>query len=164
MDVKTMNIVGKNYSGTTRRTRHAAYAVVVDGGRLLLSHEVNIDRWTMPGGGVEGRETPEECCVREVAEEAGLIVSPKRRFLIINEFYGDRKFESSFFVCEVVGRTERRLTEREIAVGTTPEWISIAEAVDIFSRHEDYAATDEERRGIYLREYTAISEFMGESV
>ena len=164
MDVKTRNIIGKNYSGTTRRTRHAAYAVVVDGGRVLLSHEVNINRWTLPGGGAEGHETPEECCVREVEEETGLIVTPKRRFLIINELYGDRKFESSFFECEVVGHIERRLTEREIAVGTTPEWISIAEAADIFSRHEYYAATDEERRGIYLREYTALSEFMGELV
>ncbi len=30
------------------------------------------------------------------------------------------------------------------------------EAIEIFSRHEDYAASDEMRRGIYLREYNAL--------
>lgn len=28
-------------------------------------------RWSVPSGGIEGHETPEECCVREVREETG---------------------------------------------------------------------------------------------
>jgi hypothetical protein len=33
----------------------------------------------------------------------------------------------------------------------------VEEALAIFSRHADCADTDEERRGIYLREYAALS-------
>lgn len=54
---------------------------------------------------------------------------------------------------------ERHLTEREIAVGMEPRWIPVAQAVAIFATHADYAATDEERRGRYQREYTALCEW-----
>ena len=42
-------------------------------------------------------------------------------------------------------------------MGLEPRWLPVGEALRIFSRHADYAATDEERRGIYQREYTALS-------
>ena len=38
-----------------------------------------------------------------------------------------------------------------------PRWLPVEEALAIFSRHADYAATDEMRRGMYLREFTALS-------
>lgn len=40
------------------------------------------------------------------------------------------------------------------------KWLNINEALSIFSKHQDYAATDEEKRGIYLREYTALNELV----
>lgn len=59
-------------------TRLGAYAVIVrdspDGGEILLAlwHEDDARRrWTLPGGGVELAETPEEGAVREVKEETG---------------------------------------------------------------------------------------------
>ncbi|MBD7917444.1 NUDIX hydrolase [Cellulomonas sp. Sa3CUA2] len=53
--------------------RVAAYAVVVDQGRLLLAHWAEGGRsgWTMPGGGIEPGEHPERAAVREVREETG---------------------------------------------------------------------------------------------
>jgi len=54
--------------------RVSAYAVIVDGrGRLLLPHWSEGDRsgWTMPGGGLELGEHPEDAMVREVLEETG---------------------------------------------------------------------------------------------
>ena len=60
----------------------------------------------------------------------------------------------------MAGITDRKPTRREIQVGATPEWIAFDDAKDIFSHHQDYAESNEERRGIYLREYTALSEFM----
>ncbi len=32
--------------------------------------------------------------------------------------------------------------------------------LQLFGRHQDYAATNEERRGAYLREYTALTEYL----
>ena len=54
-------------------TRVAAYAVVVDEGRLLLAHwsEGSYAGWTLPGGGIEPGEDPADAAVREVREETG---------------------------------------------------------------------------------------------
>jgi 8-oxo-dGTP diphosphatase len=58
-------------------TRLAAYAVIVEGAgaerRIVLAlwNEGSAKRWTLPGGGVELHESPEEGVVREVKEESG---------------------------------------------------------------------------------------------
>lgn len=61
------------------RQRLAAYALVVDGaGRVLLARQVDgrpgLGRWSLPGGGVEHGEHPEQAVIREVLEETGLAV------------------------------------------------------------------------------------------
>lgn len=55
-------------------TRLAAYVVIVDErDRVLLAlwNEVDEPMWTLPGGGVDLDETPEEGAVREAREETG---------------------------------------------------------------------------------------------
>jgi 8-oxo-dGTP pyrophosphatase MutT (NUDIX family) len=52
-----------------------AYAVCVEGGRVLLARYVSPfgdgSWWTLPGGGVEQNEDPFDAVTREVAEETG---------------------------------------------------------------------------------------------
>lgn len=50
--------------------RLAAYAVCIEGGRVLLAHHVS-ENWTLPGGRVEHAEDPFDAVIREVAEETG---------------------------------------------------------------------------------------------
>ncbi len=59
------------------RTRLGSHAICLDdAGRLLLCRladtEVAPGSWTLPGGGVEFGEHPDEACLRELREETGL--------------------------------------------------------------------------------------------
>jgi 8-oxo-dGTP diphosphatase len=64
-------------SDLPRRQRVAAYAVIVRGGEILLariSPAISAtEKWTLPGGGIDFGEHPEEAIVREVHEETGLV-------------------------------------------------------------------------------------------
>ncbi len=62
-------------------TRVGAYCVVTDNGKILLTRiregwSGTDGGWTLPGGGMEPNETPEETARREVLEETGLEVEP----------------------------------------------------------------------------------------
>ena len=52
--------------------RPGAYAVVVDGERVLLTELGRSGRWTLPGGGIDLGEQPEVSLAREAHEETGL--------------------------------------------------------------------------------------------
>ena len=153
---RQMDILGENRFETFTRTRAGSRAVILQEGRILLSHELNSGWWLVPGGGMEEGETPVTCCIREVEEETGYIVRPVRKFLVLNEYYEEYRYISHYFVCEVTGKGRMNLTDAEKKRGLVPEWLPLQEALDIFSRHQDYAEESEEKRGSYLREYTAL--------
>ena len=57
----------------------ASYAVAINGGAVLLARIASgypgQGRWTLPGGGVEWGEHPDDALVREVHEETGFSVT-----------------------------------------------------------------------------------------
>ena len=62
---------------TTGRTRLGSYAIVMDPDeRILLcrlaTNEPEPGAWTLPGGGVDFGEHPDDAVVRELREESGL--------------------------------------------------------------------------------------------
>src|SRR4051794_19744894 len=58
-------------------TRLGGYALCTDDGRVLLTRlaaiEVDVGAWTLPGGGVEFGEHPDDTVIRELEEETGLV-------------------------------------------------------------------------------------------
>lgn len=154
--MKKIDIVGQNYFGKWDKTRIACRAIIFKDDNILLSYEVKTNQWMLPGGGIEDNESDDDCCIREIREETGKLISVSECKLEINEYYDDYKFVSKYFLGEVIGEAEMRLTNREIEVGMEPRWLPIDKAIEIFSEHQKYALIDEMRRGMYLREYTAL--------
>jgi len=62
--------------GIVRLVRVAAYAICRDGQRILSCRlapgEPSPGSWTLPGGGIDFGERPEDAVVRELEEETGL--------------------------------------------------------------------------------------------
>ncbi len=69
-------------NGKESITRVAAYGLVFNPDRQLLFCRLSAKvpwvqgKWTLPGGGVEFGEKPQDTLVREVHEESGLVVEP----------------------------------------------------------------------------------------
>lgn len=158
--LKIIDIVGDNYFGKWDKTRTACRGIVIKEGNILLSYETNTDQWMIPGGGLEGDEDEKECCIREIAEETGILVKPSDCLFEIDEYYEEWKWVNRYFVCEEGGTNQMHLTEREKEVGMEPRWLPLDDIIKIFSEHRKYADTDEMRRGMYLREHTALKEYL----
>lgn len=154
--IETINQYAKNYDMPPLKERVAARGLVIENGKILLSYEVNTNVYMSPGGGVENGETLEECCIRELQEEAGCRIIPLQHFLIINEYCFDTLYVSNYFICKKTGDCDQSLTEIEIEHGITPVWIDIDKAIEIFS---EYPNKREDIASLYLREYTVLTKY-----
>ena len=158
--MRVFEFIGRNRNKASR-TRVGCRGIIVRGGKILLSNEVNVKRMETPGGGMDEGETFEQCCVREVEEETGCIVKPGRYIATVREFLDDMLYINHYFECELIredGKTG--YTESEIRNGMRPEWMPLDEVYDRFSRYEDYRDTDMDTRNLFLREFSAIDEYL----
>lgn len=88
----------------------------------------------------------------------GIVVQVGQLYVTIHEYYEDWLFVTHYFACQIIGETERFLTTRERKVGLEPRWLSLEEAVTLFSKHQEYAY-EEMKRGSYLRDYKALDAY-----
>jgi ADP-ribose pyrophosphatase YjhB (NUDIX family) len=105
---------------------------VFRGNEVLLTQElIDGGRWTLPGGWADVGLTPSENAVREVREEAGLIVkTTKLAAAYDRDKSGHTKpypfhIYKLFFLCDVVGETEKKEGEtgeaRYFSIDALPE-------------------------------------------
>jgi 8-oxo-dGTP diphosphatase len=124
-------------------TRLGAYAVIVDGDRVLLSwwngEGHSEPGWSLPGGGVDLPETVEQGAVREAREETGFdveligllgvdshVVSPRDRVIDTDRWLRSLRV---LFSARVVGGT---LGTLEVDGSTDyAEWVPIASVPDL---------------------------------
>jgi len=58
--------------------------------------------WEFPGGKLEPGESPEECLVRELAEELGVSVRPGRILDVVFHRYPEKSVLLLFYACSLV--------------------------------------------------------------
>lgn len=152
--MKTLKIFGENYLGHWSRCRTACRGIVLQEGKLLLSHETGSGLWMIPGGGLEPGEDEAACCVREVLEETGYRIEASACALVIEEFVLDLKHVNSYYFGTVAGQGAQHLTEREARAGMEPRWLTVAEAKAAFSALP--AGAHPMLKSLYGRELTAL--------
>ena len=87
-----INQYSKTFKEPIRKSRTSCRGIVIKDNKILLVHELNKDVYMSPGGGVEQGESFEQCCRRELMEEAGLDVSVGEHLFTINEYVFDELF------------------------------------------------------------------------
>lgn len=140
-------------------TRNAVRAVIINDGKLLVEYAKTPKMLMLPGGGIEGQESNDECIIRECKEECGLVVNPIKELFAIREYFHDMVFFSTYTLCRIVGEEEKSYTEKEKSLGIVCEW----QDLDVVQKQlqellSEYKGGDEELYGCHYREYLAIKE------
>ena len=80
-------------------------AIIEKDGRILIGKRRSgrfADKWEFPGGKMEPGETPEECLMRELAEELGIEARVGKLFLSNRHVYTHLSVELMTFEAEIV--------------------------------------------------------------
>ena len=157
--MKKIEIFGEDRWDEYTKLREGCRGILINEGRILLSYYKSVDRYLIPGGGIEEGESLRECCERELAEETGIIVKAKSHYLTLEEYYHEYYFKSHYFFCEYVGECDVKMTDNEIESGLEARWVELDEAIKIFRTYEKYKEIDEVQYGAYYREHMALSEY-----
>jgi len=67
--------------------RASVYGVLVEDGKVLLKRHPTIEKFDLPGGGVELDETIPDALIREFMEETGLSVEVGKLLLVEDSFF-----------------------------------------------------------------------------
>ena len=92
-----------------RQLRERAAAVVIRKGKVLLVKDRNLEKYSLPGGGVHEGETLSQAAARELFEETGLRA---RRMHFIGSFRGAVSHHKAFLV-EAEGRPHLKTNDEE---------------------------------------------------
>ncbi len=125
--------------------RHSVRGIIIRNGKIAMDYVQKHGCYKFPGGGSEGDETKIETLIREVREEAGLVVKPEtvRPYGIVTRSQlsriGDRYCQDNFYyLCDVEDRmVPQELTQSESESGYKLEFVDPYEAIRI-SRASDY--------------------------
>lgn len=107
-----------------------------DDGKIAVFYERERNHYKLPGGGVEGEETPEQAFEREVAEEVGCLVQNVEQIGIVKEERSQSNFEqySSIFYSKLkIDLHKLNATKEEQEAGAEMMWKTPQEAYDLIS-------------------------------
>ena len=84
--------------------KKATAAVIFKMGKILIARRVKDGKWEFPGGKFEEGETPEQCIVREIKEELGLLIRVEKPLCVVRGTFRNQIMELfAFLVTPVSG-------------------------------------------------------------
>jgi 8-oxo-dGTP diphosphatase len=126
-------------AGQRYRRRPGAYAVLLRGDRVLLTHQQEPEpEFQLPGGGVDAGEHPVAALHREVFEETGWRIAVRRRLGAFRRFTYMPEYDLwAEKLCTVyLGRPVLRLGPPSEA-GHTAHWVPLALSAQIVGNAGD---------------------------
>jgi 8-oxo-dGTP diphosphatase len=120
--------------------RHTVRAIILDENHCIaVIHIKNFTYYTLPGGGIEDGESPEETVVRECAEEAGCTVEVAAYLGEIAEQQDHLKriqISHCYTAYKKAALPALALTQEEVAKGYTCLWVPIEKALELIENCE----------------------------
>jgi 8-oxo-dGTP diphosphatase len=108
--------------------RPGAYALIVRDGRVLVVEEGS--GIFLPGGGLEGDETPDEALRRELIEETGLAVDRAEKLGRADEWFVKPSGIARHKICHIFRVTSGGRVRDESATDCPSRWLTPAAAID----------------------------------
>lgn len=115
-------------------TRIACRGVVFHDDKILSVYEEKWDLSTLPGGGLEPAESLEDCVIREIQEETGVLATNPVEMVRVVEHFQTESFVSVYFRCDFVEQTSQTtFTKEEQEVNLQTRWLDPYEFMNILS-------------------------------
>ena len=116
--------------------------------------------YSLPGGGIEGDESPETAIAREIWEETGCICSAIEPLGVVleNRFHADYTQIDYYFVVTTNGEAgQLHLTPNEEQNGTRPQWHTLDEVVHLIRDREHDTS---QRKYLQARDVAALAAYL----
>ncbi|MCM3785982.1 NUDIX domain-containing protein [Neobacillus mesonae] len=113
-------------------SRYGARGILVDDQlNIAMMYMAKPNLYKLPGGGMEGKETPEAAFLREIAEETGYKAKITHHLGYIEEHKTKNQFLqlSYCFIAKSYEENTVNLTEKEKLLGMTVNWMTMIEAL-----------------------------------
>lgn len=98
------------------------------------------DYYELPGGGIKDGESPGEAFRREIIEEVGYDTDTVRELGIVHDYYNliHRENYNHYFLARTTDYLGQRLEEKERLYIERLVWVSIDEAIEIYTNMKDH--------------------------
>ena len=145
---------------STKTSRITARAIVKNrDGLYAVMYAEKFGLHSLPGGGIDGDETPEEALLREVLEETGCSCDQIEPLGIVkeNRFHADYSAISYYFVVRCLSESSQpQFTEAEQDVETILKWCTLDEAIHLI---KDCTHDTNQRKFLQARDVAALDEY-----
>lgn len=152
----------------TRFVRPSIRGIIFKDEKIALVHSLKYDYYKFPGGGGEKGEDRITTLIREVKEEAGLVVIPEsiREYGMVHRAQkGDNEDifvqDNYYYICDVEKEAdEQGLDDYEAEEGFTLEFVTLEHAIDVNRNHDHGAKSEDSMYKVMIEREARVLEML----